>query len=265
MPRDYITSIFNYCDYWCDRCAFTRRCRNYAMAEEEKRDAALGKGRTDEENRAVWDSLDGVLARARGQLEELTAQRIDEFMAGEFEEPTAEEMLEYEEEYEKIHKKVKAHFASKASMAYMQEVGKWLESAKSDVAEAAETLVNHARFTPGTGQGEAQRQLDELQDLLDMVTWYHTLLPPKIMRMLQGLFELPGKAAWCDGSDVYGTGKLLLVSIDRSIAAWTKLRDFLPKQEDAILGFLIRLDHLRRAIEHDVPQARAHIRPGLDE
>ena len=80
-----------------------------------------------------------------------------------------------------------------------------------------------------------------------------------------GLLKLPEQSAWNDGSDVFGTGKLLLVSIDRSLSAWSQLLSAFPQQEDAILGFLIRLDHLRRGIERAVPQARAFVRPGLDE
>jgi len=30
----YITGIYNYCDYWCERCAFTKRCRNYMTDRE---------------------------------------------------------------------------------------------------------------------------------------------------------------------------------------------------------------------------------------
>ena len=29
-----IPGIYNYCDRWCERCAFTSRCSNYALAEE---------------------------------------------------------------------------------------------------------------------------------------------------------------------------------------------------------------------------------------
>jgi len=135
MRRDYISGIYNACDYWCDRCAFTRRCRNFAMGEE----------------------------------------------------------------------------------------------------------------------------------LEDVVSWYHTLLVPKTHRLISGLLKLPGQTAWNDGSDVFGTGKLLLVSIDRSLSAWSQLLAAFPAQEDAILGFLVRLDHLRRGIERAAPQARAFVRPGLDE
>ena len=95
--------------------------------------------------------------------------------------------------------------------------------------------------------------------------WYHTLLPAKARRMISGLLELPQQTDWNDGSDVFGTGKLMLVSIDRSLSAWTQLISVLPDQETEILGLMIRLDHLRRGIERVVPQARAFVRPGLDE
>ncbi|MDR2849617.1 MAG: hypothetical protein LBW77_03630, partial [Verrucomicrobiota bacterium] len=262
MQRDYISGIFNYCDYWCDRCAFTRHCRNYAMGEELQKRGNAGR-RTDEGNRAAWDSLDGVLARARGQLDELAARRFDDVF--DLEEPTAEELRAFGEAEEALDRKVQRHFVMKAAEAYRVAVSEWLEAVKPDVAEAAALLVEQARFANGADGRETREQLDGLEELIDIVSWYHTLLMPKAGRMIHGLLELAEQADWDDGSDVYGTGKLLLVSIDRSIAAWVALRDALPKQEDPILGFLIRLDHLRRAIERDVPQARAYRRPGLDD
>ena len=31
-----IPGIYNYCDYWCERCAFTQRCGTYLMKIEEE-------------------------------------------------------------------------------------------------------------------------------------------------------------------------------------------------------------------------------------
>jgi len=55
--RDFISGIYNYCDRWCERCAFTHRCRVYATqkqfeeeaAEEEEETAQTFVQRTDEE------------------------------------------------------------------------------------------------------------------------------------------------------------------------------------------------------------------------
>jgi len=36
MARDprFVPGIYNYCDQWCQRCALTSRCMNYALAME---------------------------------------------------------------------------------------------------------------------------------------------------------------------------------------------------------------------------------------
>jgi len=31
----FISGIYNYCDRWCERCSFTSRCMNFAMADEQ--------------------------------------------------------------------------------------------------------------------------------------------------------------------------------------------------------------------------------------
>jgi len=53
----FITGIFNYCDYWCERCAFTRQCRNFAMSKEEEHEAAGVFDTTEATRKAFWDRL----------------------------------------------------------------------------------------------------------------------------------------------------------------------------------------------------------------
>ena len=262
MRRDYIAGIYNTCDYWCDRCAFTRRCRNYHMGEELEQ-CERRKPASDEENQARWDSVDAVLSEARTRLDDLAAERFDDLLSSAEEDDAPEAFEQFRAEQDARDQVVRSHFVVKAAAAYMQAVSEWLKSAAPEVKEVADRLVAQARFTAEAA--DARAELERLEDDVDIVVWYHTLLPPKANRMISGLLELPEQAAWNDGSDVYGTGKLMLVSIDRSLAAWTQLLTYLPSQEDVIMGFLIRLDHLRRGIERAVPQARAFIRPGLDE
>ena len=74
--RSFIVGIYNACDYWCDRCAFTRRCRNFAMGEEEAKAERRG-ARSGEKNQALWDSVDAVLADARKRLDDWAAEKFD--------------------------------------------------------------------------------------------------------------------------------------------------------------------------------------------
>ena len=64
--------------------------------------------------------------------------------------------------------------------------------------------------------------------------------------------------------DANGSAKLTLVSIERSIGAWLRLREILPTQEDAILQHLSMLDRLRRGLITALPGAKAFLRPGFD-
>jgi len=261
MRKDYIVGIYNLCDYWCDRCAFTRRCRNFSTVEELKEER--GSARSDEENRAKWDSVDAVFGQARKRLDELAAERFDDVMTDLNDVPDADEFERFQTEQEAHDRVVGRHFVVKAAEAYRQAVAAWLEAAGPEVKDTADRLIAQEKFAPEAGS--AREEIERLEELFDVVSWYHTLLLPKAHRMISGLLKLPEESAWNDGSDVFGTGKLLLVSIERSLSAWSQLLSVFPQQEDAILGFLLRLDHLRRGIERAVPQARAFVRPGLDE
>lgn len=261
MRRDYIIGIYNACDYWCDRCAFTRRCRNFAMGEELEEKCV--SARSDEENQAKWDSADAAFGQARKRLDELAAERFDDMLSDVDDVPDEGEFERFQTEQDAHDREVVRHFVVKAAEAYRQVVAAWLKSVGSEVKEATDRLIAQEKFSPETGN--AREEIERLEELFDVVSWYHTLLVPKTHRMISGLLKLPEQTAWNDGSDIFGTGKLLLVSIDRSLSAWSQLLPAFPTQEDAILGFLVRLDHLRRGIERAAPQARAFVRPGLDE
>ena len=50
---EFIQSIYNYCDRWCERCPFTSRCLNFAMDSEEFGDQEAH----DINNEAFWQRL----------------------------------------------------------------------------------------------------------------------------------------------------------------------------------------------------------------
>lgn len=60
-------------------------------------------------------------------------------------------------------------------------------------------------------------------------------------------------------------GKLLLVTIDETVEAFSFLLHKLKKHEDAILHFLKMLEQLKAGIKQEIPEAETFIRPGLDE
>ena len=65
--------------------------------------------------------------------------------------------------------------------------------------------------------------------------------------------------------DSDGSAKVALLGIDRSLVAWTRMRQHFPKRADNILDILVDLERLRRLTEKTFPNARAFKRPGFDE
>lgn len=91
----------------------------------------------------------------------------------------------------------------------------------------------------------------------------------KLIRALSGLKDLgaeeddEGRAF--QQSDADGSANVALIGIDRSIAAWARLREHFPDDRDRILDTLVLLDRLRRDVETILPNARHFKRVGFDE
>lgn len=59
---DFISGIYNYCDRWCERCAFTGRCRVFADESQASEDESSL------EIDAVVEKLKTVFAEAKEML-----------------------------------------------------------------------------------------------------------------------------------------------------------------------------------------------------
>ena len=97
---------------------------------------------------------------------------------------------------------------------------------------------------------------------LQTIAWYHTLIAARTFRALTSEREAktgaPGLLC-----DALGSAKVVLVSIERSLAAWHTLA---AGAQDARIGGLIELlEALRTGVELHFPDAQAFIRPGVEE
>jgi hypothetical protein len=245
-----IPGIHNYCDRWCERCPKTARCTVFAMTESETTDPQT----RDAENEAFWEKLqetfDLTLEMARGWADENDIE-TDE---ADYEDYLA--LREHVDDY------TDDHPIMKAAGAYRQQVHDWFG--------ANEAIFNHLtkdirQTWPGDGCGtDSQAALWELSDIIDVILWYHTLILAKLHRAVHQVIErnLTGKDDLTGDSD--GSAKIALISMDRSLYAWNVLRKHLPDRENDIRNFLAQLEKLRRHTETLFPNARAFIRPGLD-
>lgn len=229
---DFISGIFNYCDAWCERCPFTARCAVFAMEQEDYEADSRDAG-----NRNFWTDLDETSGDAKGEVEEaadLQGIDLDEF-----------EMAKHAIEQQKIDAAVHTHALHAAAMTYMDKTNKWL-------------MGVDALF-----RGKDRDQ--DRDDIVDIIAWYHMQIHVKLDRALQGkergvpdiIADMP--------RDSDGSAKVALIGMDRSLAAWSRMKVHIPEREDEILEFLILLERVRRGTERTFPMARSFVRPGFDE
>lgn len=260
---DLIPGIYNYCDRWCERCAFTSRCLQFQMELEEKKDSSRGSG-SDELNAEFWKEIKDSLSVAMEMIQDFAEEKgIDLELAMEDEE-VEEEMARSEKRREAA----REHRCSKAARTYYKMVTAWFESIAEPWQEKRRELKTAFNLElPGR---DPEREIIELSDVVDVARWYQYFISAKISRALQGrarerdrdekdpiLAEMPG--------DADGSAKIALIAIDRSIGAWAILHREFPDREDETLSILAELQRLRNSLESEFPEARAFIRPGFDE
>ena len=122
--------------------------------------------------------------------------------------------------------------------------------------ETARFLMSVApTLTPKAGSGGMPAPVE-------VVVWYHALIAVKIYRALaSAAMSRRGKPGLAD--DAQGSAKVALIGIDRSRKA---LRQLKSKSPDARIERLLgRLERLGAELERRFPDARAFVRPGLDE
>ena len=248
---DMISGIHNYCDRWCERCSFTSRCAVSAMEPEGGRDPES----LDMENEAFWNELSDNLLTSFELLKEMLIEHgIDP------DDPPSEE---YTAKYNKIKEAAENHPLVKDAEDYMKAVMEWFEESNDMFEDKAGELASKIRLE--LPDSDPEEEVIELNDIVDVIQWYCTMIPAKIGRAVHGKIEgvpdiIKDMPRDCDGS-----AKIALISLDRSLAAWIKMREHFPQYNDDILDFLVSIEKIRKTTEYEFPQARSFIRPGFDE
>jgi hypothetical protein len=259
--KRFISGIYNTCDYWCARCAFTRRCRNFSMGQEMERESRGEAVDNDATNADFWNRLadkvreTAIFGPAEEWADDATWDMDDT--------PDPE----WEARHDALQRAVKRHPLVLMAHDYMNRVGAWLKTADGDLKTVAQGLIEAAgsKFA----EGDFEEQAREIGEMIEVVAWYHTLIPPKLARAINGLLEKDDAKhailAEVRLEDANGSGKVVLIAIERSIAAWVRLREILPNREDEILAMLALLSRLQRGIHAALPGAKAFLRIGFDK
>ena len=175
--------------------------------------------------------------------------------------PSLEEQLTLEEAALSRRHQTKDHPAAALATSYLKQTGMWLASERKLLEKAGHQQLQAVELGIRT-ESEAMVQLMALKDAYEQIRWYRTLIPVKTKAALRSIDE--------QTEDDYllsyynGKAKLVLVSIDQSLAAWHTVLAYYPEMTDNLLGILALLSQLNRRMETLFPDARAFKRPGLD-
>jgi hypothetical protein len=271
----YIDGIFNYCDRWCERCPFTARCRTFAMEQEFERAEQEGRDPEDIDWDSFWTrvglSFDNTPPEWLGEFDVDDGPEFD--LGIDFEESTdAFERL--------LDEQADSHPLVERAHDYASATHRWLR-------DHAEGWASQPVDDPASAAGARLREDDvQIGDALAVVAWYHTLIATKLSRAVSGLIEnemrdepwkqsLP-EAAEVDedideiireanAHDAAGSGKVALISIERSIGAWTAIRAHHAELADSIAPLQRLLGWLRVTTDRLLPAARTFHRPGFDD
>ncbi len=222
----FIVGIFNYCDRWCEACAFTSRCRLFADVAETE--AAL-----DPHLKAVVDAP--VLPQ---EAPPPPAPWMEEMIREMNETATTVAVGEHDEPSRRA-SPPQEHLAIEArAKDYCFRAHRWLRTRA------------YAALDPG--------------DPCAVIGWFETMIPAKVHRAIRGLAEArPEELDWPVDHD--GSAKVALLGIERSHAAWLELVERGMARQSEIAPFIADLLWLSDALERVFPKARAFVRPAFDE
>ncbi len=240
-----ISGIYNYCDRWCERCAFTSCCLNYATEKADFVDASV----RDLSNKAFWDKLQSIFQQTKEMLTELAQEQGIDLNAIDVESASSEIFDKMDE--------LKNHELAVNASHYSEMVDKWFESEYSLFEQKEEELDTMLNL--GIKGDKPIAEADEIRDAVEVIHWYQHQIYVKLQRAL--MQDEPAETP----NDSDGSALVALIAINRSIGAWGRLQEHFPEKTDSILKILLHLDRLHKKIEQEFPHVRKFKRPGFDD
>ena len=212
IKENNITGIYNYCDRWCEKCAFTSSCLNYKFAERLEKSI----DKQDEINKLFWELFDDNLENTYNVIENnnlKTEEFIDDVENSFDDENDDDNDLDVEnyEDYSGNDSRIKRliaenHLAAILSHDYIGLVTDWFKKTKEKIGDEIDELIL------------SDDALIKLSDAIEVIRWYYFFVYPKVMRALQGKDEDFLSDEFPKDSD--GSAKIALIAVERSISAW---------------------------------------------
>jgi hypothetical protein len=239
---DFISGIYNYCDRWCERCAYTTNCFLFATEKRQFPDEESH----DINNKEFWLQMEDMFRITFELLEDAAEELgidLDEI------DTEGEEQSEAEK-----NKRAEKHAAAKIAYDYTMEVNTWFEQSQALFEEKGYELAQMAQLD--LPREDVSNRAAGIGDFVEIIRWYQHQIYVKIMRALRGQMDDFRLEEDPVQNDHNGSAKVALIGIERSIAAWGGLLKEFAEKEDSILHLLVKLEKIRKHAENEFPHFR---------
>jgi hypothetical protein len=235
MPADRVDFISAYCDRWCERCAFTGRCSDYAckvaiaMCDDVEAGIELAVGRPQPVGREKEQSFG-----------ERLMENVEQWL------PSESELAAFARQEEARRERLECDPLTGIAETYTAVADAWLKDYADRVRESGDTTVREA---------------------LDIIQWDLFLIVVKLRRALDGHDRSRTDEEEFDDdpiqNDWNGSAKVALISLARSEQSWRTVASATRSGGAAVIIDLI--GRLRTAAHDEFPDAMRFKRPGFDE
>lgn len=237
MAEEKIKGISEFCDEWCERCAFTARCAVYVEGSKSLREKQ--------------DLPPMFAARMRANIGK-AMQLFGKLSAGEPGKVDVDEGREADD-------------LTSLSERYAQMSQDWLKSQPGMMDRLQELITE---LTIGMESVDSIRgKTESIKSSLALIQWNARIIQSKISDALFlikiGDEQFVGETY--SGLRSNGLLKTVLIAIDQSINAWKIIFELLPDREDDFLRILAGLQKIQHGIVKQFPEAENFKRPGFDD
>ncbi|MDD4148763.1 MAG: hypothetical protein PHE33_01925 [Bacteroidales bacterium] len=224
-----ISGVHNYCDRWCERCKFIKRCRvGLAELKRLERDGDM-------------DDTDF--------LEEFSSILTDTFEL--VSKKAAEMGIDLNDLMDNSHEKTEKtpNEIEEIAKNYGIEAHNWTKNNSEQINKLTLKVI------------EQELAIPDFTEAFEVINWFEFFISVKIRRAFLGYQSEDD----FETDDSNGSAKIALIAIDRSIEAYLVLYHQFPEYEDDILSLLKQLSQIKKQMLITFPDAMSFKRPGFDE
>ncbi|HSD62391.1 MAG TPA: hypothetical protein VLB50_01300, partial [Ignavibacteriaceae bacterium] len=234
--ENFIPSIYNYCDRWCERCEYTGRCRLFSMENEKKENGGYPD----------LDNIDEVMKDVKKSFAE-TFRMIEEYAAKfKIDLSSMEEIPERQSVQTPL-----SFLAAK----YFQDASEYLKKLREEIKTRS---IENAALSALIPVNPGMNEMLGILECFEIIQWYHTMIPVKIERANSSSADI--NADDKEGTefakyDMNGSAQVAYKSILKSMTALGMVHGWTEQLKEESMNLIIDAGRIKNSIEKDFPEA----------